>query len=636
MSLYRTYRPQDFRQVVGQDFVKVSLSNALRLNKLAGAYLFYGSHGTGKTSVARIFAQGLNCLTLQSDGNPCGTCEHCVAARAGSFLDLVEIDGASYTGVDTVRDLIEKARFQPSQGKYKVYVIDEVHMLSKGAFNALLKTIEEPPAHVKFILATTEIDKIPDTILSRALRYDFKKIPDAQIVGRLAEVCAAEKITADPRALELIAHSADGGLRDALTLLEQFSLGGELSVAQVERDLGLTGRPFLEEFFAALRSGNRSVAEAQLATLRDRGVAARAFLEECLLYLRDQIIAQVGRPDFVWWRSAFGATEDRWMIAKDLPLPFLAIETLVYSLLHQAGVHPTPSTPSTPSAPVSSTPTTPKIPSLVSPVSALTSSTPTTLSPVTSSTSLPQESVVISSGIFSAPLDAEVKNPLPIAQNPEKEPVSITPILPVSETPATPSAPVVTTTSPISEVAPTTPQLFDAPALEPVILVATPVTAPPKSKQFFSGGMERPATTARPAPGEEIKPRVPKFIADMPAPKVPTKNVVAPIPKIVSAPKEAVTPFSPQPFSIATWADAAKKEGAKGSVILALKSSAVDISGDQAIVWATNEPNSVILKSATGLLQIAHRAIFGASVTVDVRLRERPTDLASQAAQIFG
>lgn len=569
MSLYRKYRPQNFRQVVGQDFVKTSLANALRLKKLAGAYLFHGSHGTGKTSVARIFAQGLNCLALEADGNPCGTCEHCVAARAGRFLDLIEIDGASYTGVDTVRDLIEKAKFQPSQGAYKVYVIDEVHMLSKGAFNALLKTVEEPPAHVKFILATTEIDKIPDTILSRALRYDFKKIPEAQIASHLTEICKAENVAAEPAALDLIARASDGGMRDALTLLEQFSLSATLTAAQVEADLGLTGRPFVEEFFAALKSGDRASAEGKLAALRARGTAARAFLEECLFYVRDRMSAAVGSPDFPWWRAAFGAAEERWLTAKDLPAPFLAVEALAYGLLHQAGAAPLPAGSVPPVPPAA--PSFPKAP-------------------------LPSPAV-------SAPVPA-------------------------------PSAPVA---APAAPSAVSAPQLFDAPALpqEPAA-PANPVT-PPK-RQFFSGSAERPASTVRPAVGTEgDKPRVPKYIADMPAPKVPSQPAVPAVSATspIAAPA-APAPSVPQPFSLPAWADAAKKEGAKGSVALALKGSKAEVADGKAVLWASNEPNAAILRGATGVLEIAHRHAFGSAVAIEVRLQERSADLTVQASEIFG
>ncbi len=185
MSLYLDYRPKDFDSLHGQTFVKEALLNALRSGRTVGAYLFHGSRGTGKTTVARILAKAFNCLDLRSDGNPCGNCANCRAFDEARMLDIIEIDAASNTGVDNIREMIEKAQFQPNEGKYKVYIIDEVHMLSKGAFNALLKTLEEPPAHVKFILATTEIHRIPETIISRSQRYDFRRITEADIMSRL-------------------------------------------------------------------------------------------------------------------------------------------------------------------------------------------------------------------------------------------------------------------------------------------------------------------------------------------------------------------------------------------------------------------------------------------------------------------
>ena len=191
MSLYTKYRPKDWDSVIGQDAISHILRNSLRQNRVGHAYILTGSRGTGKTTSARILAKGVNCLDLQ-DGNPCHTCAHCVAFDNSSFLDVIEIDGASNNGVENVRELIEKARFEPSQGKFKIYIIDEVHMLSSGAFNALLKTLEEPPPHVKFILATTEIDKVPETIRSRALEFDFKKITETDIIARLEFVTKSE------------------------------------------------------------------------------------------------------------------------------------------------------------------------------------------------------------------------------------------------------------------------------------------------------------------------------------------------------------------------------------------------------------------------------------------------------------
>jgi len=208
MSLYQKYRPKDFDDLVGQQFIRRALTSALQKQKTVSVYLFCGSRGTGKTSVARILAKATNCLNLREDGNPCDECANCKAFADGTMLDIVEIDGASNNGVANVRELIERARFQPSYGKYKVYIIDEVHMLSTGAFNALLKTLEEPPEHVKFILATTEFHKIPETIVSRSQRYDFRKISDEDIVARLQYIAGKEGIEPEETALQLIAQLA--------------------------------------------------------------------------------------------------------------------------------------------------------------------------------------------------------------------------------------------------------------------------------------------------------------------------------------------------------------------------------------------------------------------------------------------
>ncbi len=529
MSLYRKYRPKNFREIAGQDFVKVSLANALRLGRLAGAYLFHGSHGTGKTSVARIFAKGLNCLALEPDGNPCGKCAHCEAADRQAFLDLVEIDGASYNNVDTVRDLIDKARFQPGEGKYKIYVIDEVHMLSRGAFNALLKTLEEPPAHVKFILATTEIDKIPDTILSRALRYDFKKIPEPLIAARLAEVCGLEGISAEPAALDMVARAADGGMRDALTLLEQLSVSGPVTLEAAERDLGLSGHDFLEGLFSACRSGDRAAALDAVGRLKAKGVPPRAFLEEALFFLSEKMGASLGSPDFFFWRDAYAAAEDRWQAARELPSPSLVFDVLAFGLLQKA------------------------------------------------------------SGV-SAPA------PFPPAAVPAPAPVSAAPA---------PRAP--------GEARP----------------------SPAPAKRYFSGDVERPAAPARPVE-EAPKPRVPRFIAD--APSAPAAKPAPEAPKAVPAPAPAVpeAPAAPKEFSLAAWSEAAKKEGAKGAVAIALKAASVEKSGGRAVLSANNAANASALRGATGVLEVAHKLAFGEAVTVEVVEKERPADLAGQASEIFG
>ncbi len=244
-ALYRKWRPQTFSDVVGQSHITVTLCNELKAGKLAHAYLFTGSRGTGKTSCAKILAKAVNC-EHPVDGNPCNECEVCRGIDSGAILDVVEIDAASNNGVDNIRDLREEANYTPVRAKYRVYIIDEVHMLSVGAFNALLKTLEEPPEHVKFILATTEVHKLPATILSRCQRFDFKRIEPEDIAGRLNFVAKGEGFTIDDEAAMLIARVADGGMRDALSLLDQCAGQSDRVTAQLVSSVaGFTGRDHL-------------------------------------------------------------------------------------------------------------------------------------------------------------------------------------------------------------------------------------------------------------------------------------------------------------------------------------------------------------------------------------------------------
>lgn len=239
-ALYRKFRPDTFEDVKGQDHIVTTLKNQLKANRIGHAYLFTGTRGTGKTTVAKIFARTVNCENPSEDG-PCGECRICRAIAAGASMNVIEIDAASNNGVDNIREIVEEVSYSPAEGKYKVYIIDEVHMLSIGAFNALLKTLEEPPSYVIFILATTEVHKLPVTILSRCQRYDFKRISIDTITGRMKELIDAENVQVEEKALRYIAKTADGSMRDALSLLDQciaFHLGQELTYDKVLDVLG--------------------------------------------------------------------------------------------------------------------------------------------------------------------------------------------------------------------------------------------------------------------------------------------------------------------------------------------------------------------------------------------------------------
>ena len=246
-AFYRKYRPSTFTDVVGQEHITKTLENAVKTGKTSHAYLFTGSRGTGKTSCAKILAKAVNCVDSH-DGNPCNNCDICKGIDSGAILDIIEIDAASNNGVDNIRDLREEANFTPANAKYRVYIIDEVHMLSIGAFNALLKTLEEPPAHVIFILATTEVHKLPSTILSRCQRFDFKRIPPEAIAERLKEVSAKENLQISDDGAMLIARIADGAMRDALSLLDRCSsYEGVIDSAVVAGSAGLAGREYIFE-----------------------------------------------------------------------------------------------------------------------------------------------------------------------------------------------------------------------------------------------------------------------------------------------------------------------------------------------------------------------------------------------------
>lgn len=282
-ALYRKWRPRTFDGVVGQTAITDTLKNAIKRGKISHAFLFAGPRGTGKTSCAKIFAKALNCTNLQ-DGEPCNECENCLAADQGTMNDIIEIDAASNNGVDEIRDIRDKVKYAPTQGKYKVYIIDEVHMLSMGAFNALLKTLEEPPEHVVFILATTELQKVPATIISRTQRYNFKRIDQHDLLARMTYILGQEKIDFEEKALEVIAQVADGGMRDSLSILDQI-LSYDQDKVKYDDALRITGyaaQEKIEQVLLNLLKGETSEAFEIVHNLLQDGASTKNILDELI------------------------------------------------------------------------------------------------------------------------------------------------------------------------------------------------------------------------------------------------------------------------------------------------------------------------------------------------------------------
>lgn len=284
---YRKYRPQRFAEVIGQDIIRTIIRNAVAAGQVAHAYLFTGPRGVGKTTVARILAKAVNCRNSK-DGEPDTTCENCVAVQEGRFLDLIEIDAASYTGVDNIRDIIDHVKFTPSRGAYKVFIVDEVHMLSKAAFNALLKTLEEPPQHAIFVLATTEIHKVPATIISRSQRFDFHRVSQTDIQKVLKKVSKDIDCELAPEALALVAEAADGSFRDALSLLDQLASFGsaKMTLEDVEDILGITRIAVSQRLLNLLIKADTQVAANFVKSLVLEGKDPIQFNKNLLEYLR--------------------------------------------------------------------------------------------------------------------------------------------------------------------------------------------------------------------------------------------------------------------------------------------------------------------------------------------------------------
>lgn len=299
-ALYRKWRPKDWDEVTAQEHVIQTLRNAVVHDRVAHAYLFAGPRGTGKTTTARLLAKSVNCLEPDLKKRPCNKCEHCLALNAGRFMDLIEIDAASNTSVDDVRDLREKINFSPSQGKFKVYIIDEVHMLSTAAFNALLKTLEEPPPHAIFVLATTEIHKIPATVLSRCQQHEFRRIPVNDIVRHLKTKSQEENIHVEDAVLTIIARQATGSLRDAISLLDQLTTTDEpITVAMAQNVLGTATNLSVVEIVDALIERNSALGLTLINKALDSGTDPRQLARQLVSYLRNILLFKMGNQDQV-------------------------------------------------------------------------------------------------------------------------------------------------------------------------------------------------------------------------------------------------------------------------------------------------------------------------------------------------
>ena len=297
MSLYLKYRPQSFSTLVGQENIANSFHNSISKNIFAHAYLFCGPRGTGKTTTARLVAKAINCIQIKENAEPCNECEICVGINNGSLTDVIEIDAASNRGIDEMRELRETVKFAPNHAKNKVYIIDEVHMLTNEAFNALLKTLEEPPLNVYFILATTEVHKIPATIISRCQRFDFRRISESDIFHRLSEIAKTENIEYEDDALKLIADYTDGGLRDAISMLDQLSISGKITAENTRYLVGASGQFVVNNFLEFLIEKNEMAALDIIVNLFNQGADLKQFQTDLLKLCRKKLFASISQND---------------------------------------------------------------------------------------------------------------------------------------------------------------------------------------------------------------------------------------------------------------------------------------------------------------------------------------------------
>ncbi|MCX6810053.1 MAG: DNA polymerase III subunit gamma/tau [Candidatus Berkelbacteria bacterium] len=338
-TLYRKYRPQLFKDIIGQDHIVKTLQKALENDRLAHAYLFCGPRGVGKTTIARILAKAANCLDAKN--RPCGKCKNCLAIAQGKFIDLIEIDAASNRGIDEIRDLRDKIQFAPNIGKYRVYIIDEVHMLTREAFNALLKTLEEPPAHTIFIFATTEIHKVPETVISRCQRFDFHLGKSALVEKSIKQIAKSEKFKLSDDVLRLIVKASGGSYRDAQSLLDQLSpylAKGEITLAEALKILNLAALEQLIEFIDILKSNDQKKAISYLQNLRERGVDFAEFVNMLIAKVREELIEKIQAGDDLSWHQI---TLHRLIAAalesKSSPIDTLPLELAVLDICEGEG-----------------------------------------------------------------------------------------------------------------------------------------------------------------------------------------------------------------------------------------------------------------------------------------------------------